>query len=119
MAKIILTLTEEQAKIVSLACEFYARVRMGQFEEILFKCLDFSIPYDEYCNRMDAAERLLLEARKEIYPDLNGIGCSYGYGKFKDSDTAFDVYLVIRENFRGYRGTFSFYGFPKCEKVEE
>ena len=33
--KIQLTLTEEQAKIVSTACEFYARVRMGQFDRII------------------------------------------------------------------------------------
>lgn len=28
---VTLELTEEQARIVSVACEFYARVRMGQF----------------------------------------------------------------------------------------
>ena len=49
--KIQLTLTEEQAKIVSTACEFYARVRMGQFSEIAYHTLDLSIPCDNYCDR--------------------------------------------------------------------
>ena len=34
MAKYILDLTEEQAKTVALACEFFVRIKMGQFDEI-------------------------------------------------------------------------------------
>lgn len=33
MAKYILDLNEEQAKTVSLACEFFARIKMVQFDE--------------------------------------------------------------------------------------
>ena len=113
MAKIVLTLTEEQAKIVSLACEFYARVKMGQFQEISFRCLDLSIPENEYCYLRDEAERLLLEARELIYPDLYGFGHSYGYGKFKDADMAFDVHQVIRKQFLSCAEP------PNCESVEE
>ena len=119
MSKIVLTLTEEQAKIVSKACEFYARIRIGQFNEIIWSCLDLSIPTDDFCKRRDEAERLLLEARKQIYPELYGIGHSYGIGKFEDADKAFDVHQVIRKKFGDPRGTFSYYELPKCEKVEE
>lgn len=119
MAKIVLTLTEEQAKNVSRACEFYARIRMGQFKEILWSCLDMRLEPNEFCKRRDEAERLLLEARKQLYPDLHGWGHSYGIGKFKDADMSFDVHQVIREKFGDKRGTFSYYELPKCEKVEE
>lgn len=57
-----LELTDEQAQIVSVACEFYARVRMGQFNEIVMNTLDMSLPTGDYCTRRDNAEKLLLEA---------------------------------------------------------
>lgn len=114
--KIVLELTEEQAKIVSHSCEFYARVRMGQFNEIVFRTLDFSIPCNDYCERRDEAERLLLEARKQLYPDLHGVGHSYGIGKFKDADLAFDVYQVLRNQLGDPRPPFSYHELPKCRK---
>ena len=114
-----LELTEEQAKVVSTACEFYARVRMGQFNEIMFHTLDFSLPCDDYCKRRDNAEKILLEARKELYPELHGVGHSYGIGKFKDADLAFDVHQVLRNEFGDGRPPFSYYELPKCRRIEE
>lgn len=113
-----LTLTDEQAKIVSAACELYARIRMGQFKEIVWHTLDFHLAGDEFCDRRDEAERLLLEARKQIYPDLHGHGHSYGMGKFDDADKAFDVHQVIRYAFGDGRTPFSYYDLPKIEKTE-
>ena len=113
-----LTLTDEQAKIVATACEFYARVKMGQFNEIRWLCMrDFSAP--DFCKRKDEAERLLWEARKKIYPDLQGAGHSYGMGKFEDADKSFDVYQVIEYALGGKREPFSYYDLPKCEKEEK
>ena len=91
-----LTLSPEQAEIVARACEFYARIKMGQFDEIPYHCLQHELPGSEYCNRRQAAEKALLEARKFIYPELHGVGHSYGVGKFHDADRAFDVYQVLR-----------------------
>ena len=113
-----LELTDEQASVVATACEFYARVRMGQFQEIYWKCLNVK-DCDDYCRRRDEAERLLLEARKPIYPDLHGLGHSYGIGKFKDADQSFDVYQVIRVLFGDDRPPFSFWGLPKAERITE
>lgn len=115
--KIRLTLTEEQAKIVSTACEFYARVRMGQFDRIIDHTLDLSIPCDNYCDRRDEAEKLLLEARKQLYPELHGIGHSYGIGKFEDADLAYDVHQVLRNQFGDDRPPFSYHELPECKKV--
>lgn len=113
-----LTMTEEQAKIVSLACEFYARVRMGQFNEIVWHLLDIKIPSGEYCERRERAEQLLLEARKQLYPDLHGAGHSYGIGKFDDADLSFDVHQVIRREMGDERPPFSYHELPTCERVE-
>ena len=107
-----LTLTEEQAQLVGIACEFYARIRMGQFGEIPFRCAEKHCPKDR-----EATERAWLELRKHIYPDLCGIGHSYGIGKFDDADRAFDVYQVIRYAMGG-QTPFSYHELPKCEKVE-
>lgn len=112
---VILELTEEQARIVSVACEFYARIRMGQFKEIALRTLDLSIPCDDYCERRDHAERLLLEARKELYPELHGVGHSYGIGKFEDADKAFDVHQVIRHAMGDERVPFSYHELPVCK----
>lgn len=115
-----LELTEEQLQILSIACEFYARIRAGQFKEIVWHCLDWKNGnIDDLCKRRDEAERLLLEARKQIYPELHGVGHSYGYGKFKDADLAFDIYQVARMEFGDDRSPFSNYELPKLRKVEE
>ena len=74
MVKYILELTEEQAKITAQACEFFARIRMGQFQEIPYLCLRGDISGGDYCIRRNIAEKHLLEAQKAIYPELNGIG---------------------------------------------
>ena len=114
--KYILELTEEQARIVAGACEFYARVRMGQFNEITYNTMMDQPMEDRWCERRDEAEALLLEARKRIYPELHGIGHSYGIGKFKDADMSFDVYQVLREKFWPERmPPFSYHELPKCE----
>lgn len=113
-----LSMTEEQARIVSIACEFYARIRMGQFNEIIFRCYDVApLPADHY-DRKEEAEQLLLAARKRIYPELHGIGHSYGIGKFKDADLSFDVHQVIRYALGDDRPPFSYYPLPECTKNE-
>lgn len=115
-----LTLTDEMAQIVAEACEFYARIRMGQFQEIIYKTLEANeLGAANYCERRDAADQFLLEARKFIYPELYGRGHSYGYGKFDDADIAFDVYQAIRKEFGDPRGFFSCRDeVPVAERVQ-
>lgn len=91
-----LILTEEQARLVSTCCEFFSRIMLGQFGEIPYHLM-FTDKGENYCQRREDAERLLFEARKYIYPELQGRGHSYGIGKFDDADKAFDVHQVIRE----------------------
>lgn len=109
-----LELTDEQARIVARACEFYARIRMGQFGEIIWHCAK------GHCvEHRDEAERLWLQLRKHIYPDLQGVGHSYGVGKFLDADTAFDAYQVIDYALGSKREPWSLHDLPKCEKVRD
>ena len=88
---------------------------MGQFNEIVYHDMMGQPMDDTYCARRDAAETYLLMARKYIYPELNGAGHSYGIGKFKDADTSFDVYQVLREKIHGGPSPFSYIELPKCE----
>lgn len=116
-----LTLTEKQAGVVAAACEFYARMRMGQFQEVSQQMLQLEPGgSDDYLRRREMVDDLLLLARKYVYPDLRGPGHSYGIGKFEDADRAFDVYQVLRQHFpHDGREPFSYHDLPECEVVEE
>lgn len=108
-----ITLTDKQAKLLGHACEFYARVFMGQFTEIPYELLSLTINSDEYLERREKSDELLLEARKYIYPELFGRGHSYGVGKFENADKVWDVYQAIRTVFGDKRGSFSYYKLPE------
>lgn len=72
-----LTLTDEQAKVVSDACEFYARIRLGQFNEIIWnREMQQSISDRNYFDRVEAVEQLLMTARALFYPDLGAHSAS-------------------------------------------
>lgn len=118
-----LTLSEAQAKVVAKACEFYARIGYGQYSEILWNFMDLS--GDDDYERRDEAERLLFEARAQIYPDLGKArGASYGIGRNDEWDRSYDVYQVLRYAFEKENGKLPFRhepftllneAFAKCE----
>lgn len=91
-----LTMTQDQALTVSKACEFYARVMMGQFNEIAFETMLQNLKQPDFCTRRNAMEHLLYQARKYAFPDLTGPGHSYGVGHSISSDRAWEAYQVIR-----------------------
>ena len=111
-----LTLTEEQAQVVATACEFYARMRVGQNTVLLEHALDREPASESDFQRKEEALRHLLEARKQILPELRGMEHSYGYGKFPDADQSFDVYQVLRYALGSDRKPWSLTELPKCEK---
>ena len=106
-----LRLTEEQAIIVSSACEFYARILMGQFQEIGYHC-----PKMPGSGNYDESTQAWLYLRKFIYPELKGPGHSYGIGKFMTADKAYDVHQVIQYAMGG-KEPFSYNKLPECRKV--
>lgn len=112
-----IVVSDAQAELISGVCELYARVRMGQFKEIIWYFLDMNLPSEDYCERRDEAEQLLLKARESIYPDLHGIGHSYGVGRFEDADKVYDVHQAIRYARGHWREPFSYYPVPKCTVI--
>lgn len=97
VTRYVLTLTPEQARVVSRACELFTRLHVGQLNELSWELLDLaSLGSKEYCERRDAAEPLLMEVRRLYFPDLILPGESYGVGHNVVSDRAWDVHQVIR-----------------------
>ena len=90
------TLTDEQLQTVMRACEFYTRVRLGQFSEISYETLRGQISSDDYCKRRECMDKLLMYARKQAFPELDGFGHSYGVGYDKIADRSWMVYQVLR-----------------------
>lgn len=113
-----LVMSEKTAQVVSIACEFYARMRMGQYKELIWNMMPGK-PDEDWCQRRDEAEELLYEARKRILPELHGVGHSYGIGKFEDADRAFDVHQVLRCQFGDERAPFTLLDeLPECRRIE-
>lgn len=93
----VLHMDAETASIVALACEFYCRVRMGQFEEIR-RLTVWPIGKDDptFSERIQKCSDHLEFAKKAAFPELHGPGHSYGVGHFREADTAWNVYQAVR-----------------------
>lgn len=113
-----LMLTDSQAQVVSRACEFYSRIMLGQFKEIIFELVNCDT-VDAVSEHRNEIESLLYEARDLIYPDLHGSGQSYGIGKFECADTAYDVHQVLRILFGDTRQPFSYHELPEAHRYRD
>lgn len=68
----VLTLTDDQARMVETACELYARLKIGQFEQISELMLDVK-DVEQYCQRRDIANDLLRTVACVIFGrNING-----------------------------------------------
>ncbi len=94
----VLHMDAETARIVSSACELYARIRLGQFEEIQHLTVWPVGDDDEtFCDRIWKCREALKLARQAAFPELlNDPGHSHGIGYARDSDTAWNVYQAVR-----------------------
>lgn len=89
-----LSMTDEQAKVVERALEFYTRIRNGQFKELLWELRDLR-PFDS-TNQWDM-ESLAFMLRGLLFPELGrDRGASYGVGHDHKADVAWDVYQTVR-----------------------
>ena len=126
----ILNMNEEQAKLASRAFELFARLRAGQWMELIDLCVDFADK--DFCEKRDILQAKLLDARTTAFPELHGIGHNYGIGKFEDGDIAWELYMVLRNKIAwtehpeggmtvNFDPPYSFRGneLAKCEAVEE
>lgn len=114
-----LKLTDEQALQVMIACEFFARVRCGQFQEIANHTLDIKENINECIARQKKANDYLMKAREELMPELTSSNQHYGVGKYKDADVSYDVYQAIRKVFGDPRTPFTYYEIPECKRYKD
>lgn len=126
-----LELTEEQAKLVSNACDLYCRIGLGQFDRIVEFCMDKEFigrtekmsdeEFHDWLDRRDKAENKMYEAREFIFPKLQGKLHTYGIGHDTESNMAYNIHQVLRYHVgNDERKPFAVYGeLPKIEVVEE
>lgn len=91
----VVTMTAEQARAASRACELYCRLIDGQLDELNHDLL-LRETKDEICERREEAMELLLRLKKIYFPGLHGHGHSYGLGHDITADRAWLVYQAIR-----------------------
>lgn len=83
-----LTVTKEQAEIIRLSVEIYARLRMGQIRNVLMDGLPERFSWDK-------AEPIVEEFRANLFPEL-ARNQYYGVNHEEKIDEAVDIYEVIR-----------------------
>ena len=91
----VVTMTEEQARAASRACELYCRLIDGQLDELNHDLL-LRETREDICERREEAMDLLLKLKKIYFPELHGHGHSYGLGHDIVADRAWVVYQAIR-----------------------
>jgi hypothetical protein len=134
MTKYRLEMNEKQARVTVAALDFSMRVWLGQWREIIECCMKFEPEkLDEWCERRDEAETVLLQARKIIMPELTGCGHSYGVYNRPETERLYNVLLAVRSclayhehpeggytvNFRKPMAIHVNEEMPKCEVVDD
>ena len=137
MTKYVLTMTEAQARMMIAALDFFSRMKMGQFGELI----DLVMPItpgtvDNYLSRKECAEQVLLAVRNILMPDLRGMNSlagSYGVYRSEDTERVFNAMLAIRSCIAWHKNPQGGYEviydrprainvteeMPKCEVVED
>lgn len=92
--KIKLEMNKEQAEVVRKACEFYMRINLGQFKEVVepFLFKDEITPNDlnECRNLLDRVKKILTGMEPGAFYSVNGDKTP------ENAKTAYDIYSVIR-----------------------
>ena len=87
-----LTMDAETANVVKRACELYARILFGQWDELSW---EMTLRDKTFIDRRRDCETFLGLARAAAFPDLVP-GQSYGVGHDRTADTAWNAYQAIR-----------------------
>lgn len=93
--KYIIEMNEEQLVTVNTALEFYARMMIGQWQEIGTHCLDFAD--DDYCEKKEKLDEGLAKLRPIAFPDLPAdLSASHGVMAVDKALSAWEIYEVLR-----------------------
>lgn len=87
-----LTMDAETANVVKRACELYARILFGQWDEISW---EMTMRDSTFIDRRNDCQRHLAAAKIATFPELPP-GQSYGVGHDSTADTAWNAYQAIR-----------------------
>ncbi len=92
-----LSVNTVQARLIEKALDLYIRMRIGQWQTLEELCLGFGLDAEEYLDRKDKIHEALAKARAVCYPDIgDSLNCSYGVGKFDDTQIVHDILQVLR-----------------------
>lgn len=131
MSKYKLELTQDQADIISAACELYCRIGLGQFDRMIEFCMDKEFycrkekmtdeEFNNWIDRREKAENKMYEAREFIFTKLQGKLHTYGIGHDTESNMAWNIHQVLRYHAgNDERKPYAVYGeLPEIEVVEE
>ena len=92
--KYVLRLNSDQAHVLSRACEFYARMHIGQLNEIRW---DLSISRGNCNIDYDLVDYAINILRHQLFPDLVHPGASLSiWDNNPTAEHAWNIYQVIR-----------------------
>lgn len=93
--KYVLEMDEEQVVTINAALEFYARIMVGQWQEIGERCLDLAD--DDYCDKKEKLDKGLAKLRPIAFPDLPAdLSASRGVTAVDKALSAWEIYEVLR-----------------------
>lgn len=116
-----LTLSERQARTTAEALEFYTRFCIGQFDvPTIVEHRKLPEPYqrrDTYDRQR--YEELMLELRGMFFPELRGLGHSYGVGwnekpEQQAAQIGYEIYKWILYEFNKDAPYFNVHSSPPC-----
>jgi len=132
-----LEMNEEQARTVVAALDLAMRIRLGQFGQIVEQCMEWEPDKtDEWCERREKADAILLQARDIIMPELrpmNSLAGGHGVYAKEGTERLYNVLLAVRScmayhdhpeggyttNFREPMTIHVNEELPKCEVVDD
>lgn len=93
----VLKLREEDARIVSRACELFTRLHIGQLDELVFELMKYQEGDEDFSQKREIAKSLLMSVRSLMFPELPPFaGASHGAGHTEQDGRAWNVYQVLR-----------------------
>lgn len=114
-----LTLSETQARTTAEALEFFMRYCIGQFDvPMVVQCRPTPPGYNVPEGKCQERDELLLKLRSLFFPELHGLGHSYGVGnrngqpEQKAAMVAYDLYKHILHEFHKDSSISNVHSFP-------
>lgn len=108
--KVVLEMTRDTARIVTAACELYARSIFGQIDYVIDEIAEgmpyqnivkskskeeHNLAFEDWLKRREQAEMLGRQIKAQLFPELP-LNAWYGVGKNRRADIAWQALEVLR-----------------------